>query len=71
MYRDGVTTNFSDMETTMQASFDVGINDFFGGIIEGRQPMLTGEEGKVVFQFCRAIQLSAKEGREVRPEEIV
>jgi hypothetical protein len=25
---------------------------------------------KEVIQFCRAVELSAKEGREVRPEEI-
>ena len=71
MYRDGVTTEFHDMDATMGASFDIGINDFFDGIHEGRQPMLTATEGKEVFQFCRAIQLSAAEGREVRPEEIV
>ncbi|MBI86231.1 MAG: hypothetical protein CMJ81_23795 [Planctomycetaceae bacterium] len=70
MYRDGVTTEFSDMESSMGASFEIGINDFFDGILSGRQPQLTAEEGKAVFQFCRAIQLSAKEGREVRPEEI-
>ena len=39
-------------------------------LIEDRQPALTGEEGKVVLQFCHAAQLSAKEGREVRLEEI-
>jgi predicted dehydrogenase len=71
MYRDGVTTEFSNMDTTVGASFEIGLNDFFNGILDGYQPMLTGEEGKAVFQFCRAIQLSAKEGREVRPEEIV
>jgi predicted dehydrogenase len=70
MYRDGVTTEFSDMETDWGASFVAGLHDFTDGIIRGRQPALTGEEGKVVLQICRAAQLSAKEGREVRPEEI-
>ncbi|MCX5734870.1 MAG: Gfo/Idh/MocA family oxidoreductase [candidate division NC10 bacterium] len=70
MYRDGVTTEFSDMETDWGASFIAGLHDFTDGIIRGRQPALTGEEGKVVLQICRAAQLSAKEGREVRPEEI-
>ena len=70
MYRDGVTTEFTDMDATMGASFEIGINDFFDGVREDRQPMLSGEEGKEVFQFCRAIQLSAKERREVRPQEI-
>ncbi len=70
MYRDGTTTEFSDMDTDWAASFVAGMHDFVDAIFEGRQPPLTGEEGKVVLQFCRAVQLSAKEGREVRPEEI-
>ena len=59
------------MDDSMEASFVVGINDFFDSILEERQPMLTTDEEKGVFQFCRAIQLSAKESREVRSEEIV
>jgi len=71
MYRDGVTTEFSDMETDWASSFVAGVRDFADAIREGRQAPLTGEEGKRVLQFCRAIQLSAKEHREVRLEEIV
>ena len=70
MYRDGVTTEFSDMDSDWASSFVAGVRDFSEAIREGRQAPLTGEEGKRVLQFCRAIQLSAKEGREVRPEEI-
>ena len=70
MYRDGVTTEFSDMETDWGASFVAGVHDFTDAIIRGRQPGMTAEEGRVVIQICRAAQLSAKEGREVRPEEI-
>ena len=71
MYRDGVTTEFSNMPADWAASFVAGINDFIDGILEGRKVRQSGEEGKLVLQICRAIQLSAKEGREVRPEEIV
>ncbi len=70
MYRDGITTEFSNMDSDWAASFTAGMRDFVDAIFQGRQPPLTGEEGKVVLQFCRAVQLSAKEGREVRPEEI-
>jgi len=70
MYRDGVTTEFSDMDSDSAASFVAGVHDFTDAIVQGRQPPLTGEEGKVVLQFCRAVQLSAKEGRDVRLEEI-
>ena len=71
LYRDGVTTEFSDVDSDWAVSFVNGVHDFVDAIIEGRQSPLTGEEGKRVLQFCRAIQLSAKEGREVRPEDIV
>jgi predicted dehydrogenase len=70
VYRDGTTTEYSDLETDWGASFVAGMHDFVEAIDEGRQPPLSGEEGKRTLQFCRAVQLSAKEGREVRPEEI-
>ena len=70
MYRDGITTEFSDMDTDWAASFVAGMHDFVDAVFQGRQAPLTGEEGKAVLQFCRAVQLSAKEGREVRPDEI-
>jgi len=71
MYCNGETTEFSDIDSDWGTSFVAGVHDFVEAIIEKRQSMLTGEEGKAVLQFCRAIQLSAKEGREVEPTEIV
>jgi predicted dehydrogenase len=72
MYRDGVTTefSFSDTDSDWASSFVAGVRDFTDAIIQSRQAPLTGEEGKEVIQFCGAAELSAKEGREVRPEEI-
>lgn len=70
MYRDGVTTEFSDLETDWAASFVAGVHDFTAAVREQRQPPLTGEDGMRVLQVCRAIQLSAEAHREVRPEEI-
>jgi predicted dehydrogenase len=70
MYRDGVTTEFSNADSDWAASFINGVHDFVDAVIEGRQAHLTGEEGKRVLQFCRAIQLAAKEGREVKLDEI-
>jgi predicted dehydrogenase len=70
MYRDGVVTEFSDMDSDWAASFVAGMQDFAEAIVHRRQPGLTGEEGKKVLQFCQAVQLSAKEGRTVCPEEI-
>jgi predicted dehydrogenase len=65
-----VTTEFSDMDSDWGASFVAGVKDFAESIIEGRQASLTGEEGKAVFQFCRAVEISAKEKREVMLDEV-
>jgi predicted dehydrogenase len=37
---------------------------------KGGQPMLDGPTGKAVLQFARAAHISAREGREVRPDEV-
>ena len=71
MYRDGVTTEFSNMPADWGSSFIVGINDFIDGILEGRQVRQSGEEGKMVLQICRAIQLFRQRGTRSAPEEIV
>lgn len=69
MYRDGVTTEFSDMDADWGASFVAGVRDFVEGILEQRTLSLTAEQGKRVFHFCRAVELSAAEGREVRLDD--
>ena len=71
MYRDGVTTSFSDLETDWGVSFIAGCGEFVDGIVEGRQPRLTAEDGKKIVRMCRAIELSAKEKREVRLDDRV
>ncbi|MFB3926196.1 MAG: Gfo/Idh/MocA family protein [Syntrophales bacterium] len=70
MWRDGVTTAFSNVDSDWAASFRNGVHDFIDSVIEGKQAHLTGEEGRRVHQFCRAIQRSARESREVKLDEI-
>jgi hypothetical protein len=36
----------------------------------GGEPMLDGPTGKAVLQFSLAAHISAREGREVRPDEM-
>jgi predicted dehydrogenase len=67
---DGVTTEYSNLDTDFSSSFVLGNRDWIRAILEGRQAPLSGEEGKVITQFCRAAQLSAREHREVRLDEI-
>lgn len=70
MYKDGETIEFNDIDSDWGTSFINGINDFGDAIINNRLSTLSGEEGKKVLIMCRAIQLSAKEGREVYLNEI-
>ena len=65
VYRDGVTTSYSDMETDWSMSFIAGCDEFADCILSGRQAKLTAEDGKKVVQMCRGIELSARERREV------
>ncbi len=69
-YRDGQTTSYN-IDADWGTSFKNGVSDFFDAVLEGRQPPLTGEDGKRVMQFCKAIQKSAEDGREVFLDEIV
>jgi predicted dehydrogenase len=70
MWRDGITTEISNIDSDWAASFKNGVHDFVDSVREGKQAHLTGEEGRRVHQFCRAIQRSAAESREVKLDEI-
>ena len=71
VYRDGVTTNYSDVDTDWSTSFIAGCNEFVDYILAGRQAKLTTEDDKKVIQMCRGIELSAREGREVMLDDRV
>lgn len=65
MYRDGVVTSFSNLETDWSVSFVEGCRDFVDAIAKGGTPRLTAEAGADVIRFCRAVEQSAREKREV------
>ena len=71
VYRDGVTTSYSDMDTDWSTSFNSGCREFVDCIVEGRQAKLTAQEGKKVVLMCRGIELSAREHREVLLDDAV
>ncbi|MCH2129301.1 MAG: Gfo/Idh/MocA family oxidoreductase [Pirellulaceae bacterium] len=70
MYRDGETTEFSNLDTDCASSFIHGTHDWIDSLEEGRQAALSGEVGRRVLQFCRATQLSSRERREVLLDEV-
>jgi predicted dehydrogenase len=71
LYRDGVTTSFSNLETDWSSSFVAGCNEFVDAIVNGAPPRLSAEEGKDIVRFCRAVEQSAHEKREVFLDENV
>ena len=70
MYRDGVMTGFSNIDSDYATSFVKGVDDFVDAVLAGREPELTGREAREVLRLSLAIQLSAKERREVQLDEI-
>ncbi len=70
MYRDGVTTEYSDLDLDFASSFINGAHDWIESLIEGRQASVSGEDGRRILQFSRAAQVSSREHREVALDEI-
>ena len=50
----------------MQYYHALQIDEFLTAIIEGREPAVTGEDGRVVVEMAQAIYRSQREGRPVK-----
>jgi predicted dehydrogenase len=70
LYRGGESRCFDDMRDDWGDSFHDCGRDFIDSIIEDREPTLSGEDGKALMQFWKAIYHSYEEGREVMPDEM-
>jgi predicted dehydrogenase len=70
LYREGKLTAFTDLEADWGASFRDCTRHLLDAMREGKLPHLTPAEGRRVLQFALAAITSAREGREVRPDEV-
>ncbi len=70
LYRDGVTRQFSDVDTTWDASFRDGGREFTRAIMDGTQPDLGATEAKSVLAFCLAAIKSEPEHNEIMLGEL-
>lgn len=70
LYKDGKTIYFENIRCDWLDSFWDGTEHFIDCILYDKEPRLTGEQGKKVMQFAIASYISARENREVRPDEI-
>jgi len=66
LYRDGVHTDFADMETGWEASFVQSTRHCIDALRAGVQPRLSGRDGREVLRFALAAEESARTGSVVR-----
>ena len=70
LFRDGKTMAILVKGAEWHDSFVDCTHHLIGVLGDGGQPILAGTTGKVVHQLTLAAQISAREGREVRPNEV-
>jgi len=71
LFRDGKTVPIPVERVEWHDSFIDCTRHLIGVLREGGQPVLDGPAGKAVLQFALAAHVSAREGREVRPDEVI
>jgi hypothetical protein len=70
LFRDGKTTAIPVEGVEWHDSFVACTHHLIEALHAGAPPVLDGPTGKAVLQFALAAQISACEGREVRPDEV-
>jgi len=70
MFRDGKTTAISVERVEWHDSFVDCTRHLIDVLRQGGQPVLDGPTGKAVLQFTLAAVISARQGREVCPDEV-
>jgi predicted dehydrogenase len=70
MFRDGKTTTIPVEGVEWHDSFIACTRHLIDVLRDGGKPVLDGPTGKAVLQFTLATHISAREGREVRPDEV-
>jgi predicted dehydrogenase len=71
LFRDGITAPVPVDRFEWHDSFVDCTRHLIDALRTGGQPALDGSTGKAVLQFTLAAHISAREGREVRPDEVV
>jgi predicted dehydrogenase len=70
LFRDGKTTAIPVEGVEWHESFVACTRHLLEVLRSGAPPVLDGPTGKAVLQFTLAAQISAREGREIRPDEV-
>jgi predicted dehydrogenase len=68
---DGSSVHYNNIECEWDTSFRDSGRHFINCILEDREPVLSGEQGKKVLQFAMAAQESSKAGKPVKVDSMV
>lgn len=71
LFREGETKAIPVERVEWHDSFVDCTRHLLDVLRDGGQPVLDSHTGKAVLQFTLAAHISAREGREVRPDEVV
>ncbi len=71
LFKDGKTICFENIRCDWVDSFIDSTNHFINCIIEDKDPILTGEQGKKVMQLAIASYISSRERKEIVPDKII
>ena len=66
LFRDGVLTDYRDVETGWETSFVHSTRHCIEALRAGSHPQLTGEDGRDILRFALAAEESARAGAVVR-----
>ena len=66
LFRDGALTDYRDVETGWETSFVYSTRHCIEALRNGRQPQLSGKEGRDILRFAFAAEESARAGAAVR-----
>jgi len=70
LYSGGRTYSFDGIRSDWLDSFIDSVRHFIGCLLDGGEPLLTGERGREVLQFSHAALKSSRSGSTIRPGEI-
>ena len=66
LYKNGKYKNFNDVPSAWENSFINSTRDYINCLLNGKKPMLTGEQGKEILRMALAAELSSSEGRSIK-----
>ncbi len=66
LYKNGKYKIYNDIPSAWENSFIYSTRDYIDCLLNGKQPRLTGEQGKEILRMALAAELSSSEGKSIK-----